>query len=88
MHDARHLRTFDNKWFYRDSIASVAHPLYPRMSSTLSTAHPWIFHDIPQLLCSDDKTVHGFIGVQTRKAFGVAINIYPRSGYLLKANSQ
>ena len=50
------------------------------MSSTLSTAHPWIFLDMPQLLYSDDKTVRGY-----NKVF---INTYPLCGYLYKANSQ
>ena len=43
--------------FYRDSIASASYPSYPRMSSTLSTAHPWLFRDMPQLRTFDNKLV-------------------------------
>ena len=56
--------------FYREKHAPAPHPSYPQMSSTPSTAHLGIFHDLPHLHTFDDKTVQRVIGVQT---FSLAI---------------
>ena len=49
--------------FYRDNAALAVHPSNPRMSSTHSTTHPGIFHDITQLHLSDDKMRWAVLGV-------------------------
>ena len=51
---------------YCEKHASAAYPSNPRMSSTHSTTHPGIFHDIPQLRTFDNKCVQAIMKVQTR----------------------
>ena len=50
---------------YCEKHASAAYPSNPRMSSTHSTTHPGIFHDIPQLRTFDNKCVQAIMKVQT-----------------------
>ena len=50
---------------YCEKHASAAYPSNPRMSSTHSTTHPGIFHDIPQLRTFDNKCEQAIMKVQT-----------------------
>ena len=72
------LLPFDDKWFYYEKHAPAAYPSYPQMSSTPSTAHLGIFHDVPHLHTFDDKTVHRIGDVQTCGFDFFENNSYPQ----------